>query len=80
MYSSDVLLYLILIILQEAVARCFERELARIESPDCWLTVVNSIARKKRDLFVKQLQEVGLEPIVPEGGFFILVDWSKLGT
>ena len=61
------------------MARCFERELARIDSPDCWLKVMNKTARQRRDLFVKQLQDVGLEPIIPEGGFFILVDWSKLG-
>lgn len=28
---------------------------------------------------VQFLQEAGMKPIVPEGGYFLLADWSQLG-
>lgn len=33
----------------------------------------------KRDRMVQQLTEIGFKPIVPDGGYFILADFSDLG-
>ena len=34
---------------------------------------------KKRDEMAEMLREVGLKPIIPDGGFFMLADTSPLG-
>lgn len=64
---------------QEAIARSLEFELSRRDSPDCYL---RSLAREllpKRDFVVKSLKENGFNPYVPEAGYFIIADWTKLG-
>jgi kynurenine--oxoglutarate transaminase/cysteine-S-conjugate beta-lyase/glutamine--phenylpyruvate transaminase len=33
----------------------------------------------KRDKIVQVLKECGMKPIVPDGGYFILADYSQLG-
>ena len=34
---------------------------------------------KKRDYEVKILRDAGFDPVVPDGGYFIMCDTSKLG-
>ncbi len=34
---------------------------------------------KKRDFEVKILRDAGFDPVVPDGGYFIMTDTSKLG-
>lgn len=34
---------------------------------------------QKRDYFVQLLREAGFDPIVPEGSYFMVADWSRLG-
>lgn len=34
---------------------------------------------QKRDYFVQLLREAGFDPIVPEGSYFMVADWSKVG-
>ena len=63
---------------QEAVARAFELELQRLESPNCYFKSISVDLQKKRDYIAKILKEAGMEPVIPEGGYFILADWSKL--
>ncbi|KAM3966801.1 kynurenine aminotransferase-like isoform 2-T2 [Aphomia sociella] len=63
---------------QEAVARAFEFEMARYNSPECYFF---SLARElvaKRDFLVRALKEVGFKPTVPDGGYFIIADWTNL--
>lgn len=64
--------------LQEAVALSFERELQRIGSPECYYNSVSEELRPKRDKMAKFLAEVGMTPTVPEGGYFMIADFSKL--
>ncbi|KAJ8734548.1 hypothetical protein PYW08_013798 [Mythimna loreyi] len=64
--------------IQEAIARSFDYELARRDSPDCYF---KSLAREllpKRDFLVKTLRENGFNPTIPEAGYFIVADWTKL--
>ncbi len=63
---------------QEALARALEVELGRLDSPDCYFNSISVDLKRKRDFVVEMLREVGFNPVVPEGGYFILADWSKL--
>ena len=62
-----------------SICRAFEYELQRLSSTDCYFTSVSNQLRQKRDYLAKVLKNAGLEPIVPDGGYFIMADWSKLG-
>ena len=49
------------------------------DSPDeCYFNSISQELRPKRDKLVKLLQDAGLEPVVPEGGYFMLADISKI--
>ena len=63
---------------QEAVARAFEHEMARMGQPDCYFTSISTDLQKKRDFIVDILKDVGFNPVIPEGGYFIMADWSHL--
>ena len=56
-----------------------EAELARFGRPDSYLAQTNAIMQEKRDKMCAVLKEVGLRPIVPEGGYFVLMDTTSLG-
>jgi len=66
--------------IQEAIAQGFETELSRRDTPDCYFTALPVELLPKRDLMVRVLEEAGLAPIVPEGGYFIMADVSKLSS
>lgn len=65
--------------IQEAVARGFELEMSRMDRPECYFNSIAVDLQKKRDHIARVLAEVGLTPVIPEGGYFIMADWSKLG-
>ncbi|KAL4714618.1 hypothetical protein ACJJTC_019681 [Scirpophaga incertulas] len=65
---------------QEAVARSFEFELARYNSPDCYFFSLATELLPKRDFLVKTLRDNGFNPTVPDGGYFIIADWTKLAN
>lgn len=65
---------------QEAIAVGLEQELTRLDRDDCYLKSLVKELESKRDLIVKILKDVGMNPIIPESGYFILADWSPLGT
>jgi len=64
--------------IQEAVARAFELEMNRLESPDCYFRSISVDLEKKRDFISGVLNSVGMKPVIPEGGYFIMADWSQL--
>lgn len=64
--------------LQEAVARAFELETARLDQPECYFNSISRDLERKRDNLVSTMVEVGMVPVIPEGGYFILADWSPL--
>merc|ERR1712179_623757 len=63
--------------IQEAVARGFELELERMGTPDCYFKSISVDLAKKRDYIAGVLKEVGMKPVIPEGGYFIMADWSS---
>ena len=48
-----------------------------MDSPECFFNSIGPDLQKKRDALAKVLEDVGLNPVVPEGGYFIMADWSK---
>jgi len=66
--------------LQEAIARGFEVELERLGTPECYFDSLPRELESKRDYMAKFLADVGMVPTVPEGGYFMLADWTSLGN
>lgn len=62
--------------IQEAVARAFEKELNRLDSPDCYFKSIAVDLQQRRDTISSILKEAGMEPVIPEGGYFIMANWS----
>ncbi|CAF1129719.1 unnamed protein product [Rotaria sordida] len=62
---------------QEVVARCFEYELKRLNSPECYFNSISTEFLEKRDKLVQALKECGMKPVVPDGGYFIIADYSQ---
>ncbi|XP_054273639.1 kynurenine aminotransferase [Macrosteles quadrilineatus] len=65
--------------LQEAIARGFEVELERLGTPECYFESLARELESKRDYMAKFLTDVGMVPTIPEGGYFMLADWTALG-
>uniref|UniRef100_A0A146KMB1 Kynurenine--oxoglutarate transaminase 3 n=2 Tax=Lygus hesperus TaxID=30085 RepID=A0A146KMB1_LYGHE len=63
---------------QEAIARSLEEELARFNSTDCYLVSLARELKVKRDYMAKFFTEIGMVPTIPEGGYFMMVDWTPL--
>nr|XP_045585354.1 kynurenine aminotransferase-like isoform X2 [Procambarus clarkii] len=65
---------------QEAVAIGFEIEMQRFGTPDCYFQSLPAELETKRDKIVKILSDSGLNPIIPEGGYFILADVRDIAS
>lgn len=50
-----------------------------MDSPECYFKTIAVDLMKKRDFMVKILQDAGINPVIPEGGYFIMADWSEIG-
>lgn len=66
--------------IQDAVATGFEIETARFGKPDSYWKELSEMLEKKRDKMAKFLSEVGMTPVVPDGGYFMIADFSTLGS
>lgn len=66
------------ICVQEAVATGLELEMSRIGTPECYFTSLAEELRPKRDWLANALSEIGLVPIVPQGGYFMIADTAPL--
>lgn len=64
--------------LQEAVAIGFEQELERFGRPDCYFVSLAKELLPKRDYMAKFLSDVGMSPTIPEGGYFMVANWTAL--
>ncbi|GFS96660.1 kynurenine--oxoglutarate transaminase 3 [Nephila pilipes] len=65
---------------QEAVAIGFETEIARLGQPGSYWLELAEMLEKKRDKMVKFLSEVGMAPVIPAGGYFMIADFSALAS
>ncbi|KAK2488599.1 hypothetical protein MC885_011077 [Smutsia gigantea] len=64
--------------LQEALTQAFWIDIKRMDDPECYFNSLPKELEVKRDRMVHLLESAGLKPIVPDGGYFIIVDVSSL--
>ena len=64
--------------IQEAVAVGFETERDRIATKEGYFHELPRMLLEKRDRMADMLQKAGFSPTIPEGGYFMLADYSKL--
>jgi len=59
---------------QEAVGKGFEIEIERLGTPECYFLSLPAELDEKRKKIAKMLSDAGINPIIPEGGYFIMAD------
>ncbi|KAM4642250.1 kynurenine--oxoglutarate transaminase 3 isoform 2-T2 [Discoglossus pictus] len=64
--------------LQEALAHALFKDFKRMDEPECYFSSLPRELEAKRDRMASLLQGAGLKPIIPEGGYFMVADISKL--
>jgi len=64
--------------LQEAVAVGLETEIARFGTPASYWQELPEMLEPKRDRMASFLSSVSMNPTVPEGGYFMIADFSQL--
>uniref|UniRef100_A0ACB8F440 Uncharacterized protein n=1 Tax=Sphaerodactylus townsendi TaxID=933632 RepID=A0ACB8F440_9SAUR len=65
---------------KEAVGQAFLLAFQRMDKSDCYFYSLPRELEVKRNQLAQMLQEVGLKPVIPEGGYFMIVDVSVLKT
>lgn len=65
---------------QEAVACGFDREYNVFGTPESYFQQLPAMLHHKRKKLATCLESVGLKPIMPEGGYFMVVDISTLSV
>ncbi|XP_030598418.1 kynurenine--oxoglutarate transaminase 1-like isoform X1 [Archocentrus centrarchus] len=63
---------------QEAVAHGFEREYELFGTPESYFQQLPAMLHHKRKKLASCLESVGLQPIMPEGGYFMITDISSV--
>ena len=58
----------------------FEREWEQKGKNDSYFVELPSVLKEKRAEIVKMLNDVGMKPIIPQGGYFILADTAPLSN
>ncbi|XP_030647308.1 kynurenine--oxoglutarate transaminase 3 isoform X2 [Chanos chanos] len=64
--------------LQEAVAQGLLKNYELMGQPDCYFSSLATELEVKRDRLAGILQDAGMSPIIPEGGYFMIVDVTVL--
>lgn len=63
---------------QVSVAIAFEHELKVSNTPESYFQSLPPVVMKKRDELAKVLIDLGMEPTIPEGGFFMMANTEPL--
>lgn len=63
---------------QEAVAQGLLLNYELMGQPECYFSSLAEELEGKRDRMAAILQEAGMTPVIPEGGYFMLVDVTSL--
>ena len=53
-------------------------ELSRLHKDECYFRSISAELKPKRDRLAQLLIDAGLKPVIPEGGYFMLADISKI--
>lgn len=54
-------------------------ESKRINTPECYFNTLANELQEKRNFMINSLREIGMKPVIPQGGYFLVADWSDLG-
>ncbi|KAI1290063.1 Kynurenine--oxoglutarate transaminase 3 [Halotydeus destructor] len=65
---------------QEAVAVAFEKEIELLGQPESYFNQMSAMLEAKRDRMSNFLAGVGMKPTVPDGGYFMIADFSELAN
>uniref|UniRef100_A0AAQ6I8Z7 Aminotransferase class I/classII large domain-containing protein n=1 Tax=Anabas testudineus TaxID=64144 RepID=A0AAQ6I8Z7_ANATE len=65
---------------QEAVAQGFEREYELFGTPESYFQQLPAMLHLKRKKLASCLEGVGLQPVMPEGGYFMIADISSVSN
>lgn len=63
---------------QEALAQAFWTDYKRMDDPECYFYSLSRELESKRDRMAQLLKGAGLKPVIPDGGYFMIVDVSTL--
>ncbi|MEQ2219319.1 hypothetical protein XENOCAPTIV_015975, partial [Xenoophorus captivus] len=63
---------------QEAVSHGFDREYELFGTPESYFQQLPSMLHQKRQKLASCLRNAGLQPIMPEGGYFMITDISSV--
>ncbi|XP_067825916.1 kynurenine--oxoglutarate transaminase 1-like isoform X1 [Heptranchias perlo] len=63
---------------QQAVAEGFVKEFGRLGAPESYFISLRQELQLKRDRLAACLTSVGLTPVIPEGGYFLIADVSAV--
>jgi len=64
---------------QEATARGFEHEINALNTPESYFQNLSKELKPKMQYLFKILQDNDLQPIMPEGGYFMISNWTNFG-
>lgn len=64
--------------IQEAVAVGFETQIDILGKPECYWKELVHMLEPKRDKIVNILKSVNMNPTIPQGGYFIVADFSNI--
>lgn len=64
---------------QEAVARGFEHEINVFDTPDSYFQTVSNELKPKMEYLLNVLQKNDFKPIIPDGGYFMVSNWTNFG-
>lgn len=64
--------------LQEAVAQGLLKNFELMGQPECYFSSLAEELECKRDRMAAIVTEAGMIPVIPEGGYFMLVDITSL--
>lgn len=60
------------------MAEGFEKEFELLGAPESYFISLRKELQLKRDRLAACLASVGLKPIIPEGGYFLMADISEV--
>uniref|UniRef100_A0A6P7FSF1 Kynurenine--oxoglutarate transaminase 3-like n=1 Tax=Diabrotica virgifera virgifera TaxID=50390 RepID=A0A6P7FSF1_DIAVI len=64
--------------IQESVAIAMEKEIGRFGRDDCFFFFLPKELEAKKDYMAKMLRDVGMIPTIPDGGYFMLADYTPI--
>jgi kynurenine--oxoglutarate transaminase/cysteine-S-conjugate beta-lyase/glutamine--phenylpyruvate transaminase len=64
--------------LQEALGASLEKEIKRLGTPDSFFYKMVTDLKERRDKMTRSVKKTGLVPIIPEGGYFMMCNWTPM--